>query len=246
MAYGLTQSADLESGSSQYFSRADNALLQASNALTIEGWFKVESQPGTDTRYSLCTKWDNSGGQNQRSYTFYYRDNASTKQLTLGLSGDGSSSEEENVNWEATLDTWYHLAVTYDGSAGEVKFYVNGSQQGATQATAVASLFDNDAPFAIGAVNPDSPALYFDGRVSLVRMWKTVRSGTDIANNICEVLGSTTNLSGEWTLDNTLNDNSGNSLTLTNNNTATFGSDVPSTCSAPATSVNLLTLLGVS
>lgn len=228
MAYGLTQSADLESSSSQYASRADNALLQPTTALTLEGWFKFESLPSAGTLYRLFSK--NSGTGNQRSYIFYLENNGGTYQLSYVLSSNGSSADANFVTWSPSTGTWYHLAMTFAGTGTlQVKFYVDGVQQGATKTTTVGSLFDNTTAFSIGG---EALGDFFDGRISLARMWLSTRTVGEISGSMCSVLGATTNLSGEWTLDNTLNDNSGNALTLTNNATFTFGVDTPATCAA--------------
>ena len=233
MAYGLTKSADLEAGSSQSLSRADNSLLDPTDAMTLEGWFNFETTPSA-TDYALVAKSDNSGGVNERQYFFRHSDNGGTLQLQLLITAVGSSyTDNAQVNWTPTTGVWYHVAVTYAGGATlEVKFYVNGVQQGATQTVLTTSIRDGAAAFAIGAsgIGGSGPSAYFDGKVSLVRIWKETRTVTQINDNKCNVLGSTTNLSGEWTLDDTVNDNSGNSLTLTNNNSVPFVTDVPSTC----------------
>ena len=57
-------------------------------------------------------------------------------------SSNGSSAGWAAVNWTPSLNTWYHVAVTFN--AGSVTFYVNGVQQGTTQTAAVSSLNQSD------------------------------------------------------------------------------------------------------
>ena len=222
MAYGLTKSADLERGSSQSFERADNSLLQGGGNFTIEAWVNLESAT-TSAAFVIASKRDSG---NQRSFVWKVND-AGTMSLQASSSG-GSFDGDTSVSWTESTATWIHLAVTFDGTADEVKFYLDGSQQGTTQAPGISSVHDDTGPFSIGRESTGGD--YFDGKISLLRFWQETRTAAEIDDNKCEVLGSTTNLSAEWTLDDTANDNSGNSLTLTNNNSTPFATDVPSTC----------------
>lgn len=230
-AYGLTQSADIEETSTQYFSRVDNALLEPGAAATVECWIKMEDIVGGGAdAYAVMSK--TISVTSQRSFVFKIADDGagnitmSTQTSSAGTSFDGGTS----VSWTSTPSngTWYHVAWTMSGATE--KYYVDGTQMGSNQTSAISSLFDGTAGLTIGSENSATPTDYFDGKMSLCRFWKEARTQTQINNNKCEVLGSTTNLSGEWTLDNTLDDNSGNSLTLTNNGSVPFTSDVPAVC----------------
>lgn len=234
MAYGLTQSADLEAGSSQYFSRADTASLSLTGDFTLEGWVKFESLPGTDTKMQFISKWTG-GATNDRTYQFYLRDSASVLQLVVFTSSDGAGTitDLETVDWTPSTGVWYHIAVSADlGVTSTYKFYVDGAQQGTDQTGLVPSMADTTAPFYLG-VNGNATDSFFDGRMSLWRVWSSIRTGTEINDNKCNVFGgATSNMQAEWSLDNVVTDASGNANTLTNVNTVTFGADVPSTCAS--------------
>lgn len=222
-AYGLTNSADLVASTNSHFTRADNALLDLTGALTLETWIYYDGAIAAGTK-DIVYKQENSG-----SFLGYrwYLNNAKNE---IHFS---SQSTDKGVAWAPSQDTWYHIAVTSDG-AGNVKFYVNGVQQGSTQ-TSFTNPSDGTQTFYVGADTGNTVA---DVKLSLMRVWKGEdRTVTEIADNMCNVLGPTTNLSAEWTLDNTVNDNSGNSLTLTNVNTATFAAVLPAACSTPPTAV---------
>lgn len=234
-AYGLTQSAQLVRASSQYFSRADDALLEPGSAFTVECWVKLSGVIGGGTNSYVVAAKTNSGG-GQRGFILKVTNDGSdnisllTQTSSTGASYNGGTS----VAWSAAPSNgiWYHVAWTMNGSTE--KYYVDGAQMGSDQTSAISSIFDSTAGLFIGR---EGSGDNFNGSISLCRVWQEVRTQTQIANNICNVLGTTTNLSGEWTLDNTLNDNSGNSLTLTNNNSITFGTDTPSFCAQGAGSV---------
>lgn len=236
--YGLAQSADLERSSSQHFSRADNALLEPGAAFTVECWINMESVlGGGSAAYVIASKGTSTGSQ--RSFVFKVTNNGSdTISLSTQTSSNGSGYDGgTSVTWSATPTngTWYHVAWIMNGSTEQ--YAVDGTQMGADQTSAISSLFNSTSAAGFGAENiSGTPGDFFDGKISLCRMWQTARTFTQINDNKCNVLGSTANLSGEWTLDNTTNDNSGNSLTLTNNGSATFVADLPSLCSSGAAS----------
>lgn len=78
-----TSSIDLESGSSQYASRADTASLSITGDLCIEGYIKPESLPTTGNSMVLFSKWD--VNTNLRSYKLEIY-------AVSGYFGDGSDS----------------------------------------------------------------------------------------------------------------------------------------------------------
>jgi len=73
------------------------------------------------------------------------------------------------------LNTWAHLAATYDGS--DVKLYVNGVE---AATTAAASYAPGDRNLYI-ARRPEGEETRFNGRIDEVRIWNTARTQTDIA-----------------------------------------------------------------
>ena len=248
MAYGLTQSVDIEGSTPDYLSRADGAELSPTGSFTLEGWVKFESLPSSGNTATFVAKRD--GGANQRSYWFYVTNVAGSYFLALQTSDDGSSAFDtvSLTSISITTGVWYHVAVTYTSGTGAIAWYLDGAAAG-TGTSLDTSIFDGTAAFLLGnRFEGGSGADPFDGRMSLWRVWKgEVRSEANIAANMCNVLGATTNLSAEWTLDNTYNDNSGNSLTLTANGSPSFGSDVPSVCGSVAVAAphSNLPLLGV-
>ena len=243
MAYGLTQSINFSSASSEYAAMTtDSTSLSVSGAsdITLEGWFKITAQPSTGAAYFLIYK--STGAANNRGYELNYEDQSGTKVLTARFFQGGTPSNfwTGSCTYTLTTDTWFHIAVSIDVSAtvgSKCVFYINGVSQTKSEAnngSGATAIYDGTAPFSIGQSVPvlALPQYYSNMNASLVRVWSTIRSSSDIADNMCNVLGSTTNLQGEFTLDNTYADNSGNSNTLTGYNTPTFVSDVPSVCAA--------------
>lgn len=228
VAWALTSntfSTDLERSSSQYWSRADNALLDFTVNYTLAAWVNVESTPSAGARYVIIGKWNNAAGA--RSYQWEYFDNAGTPTLRFLYSDSGAGVAE--VFTEVTTltpGTWYHLAMTFSGLSGSAEFktYLNGTQLGTTDAVG-ADTFNGNEGFRIGAVRDASaPAFFWDGFIDDARVWSRVLSSTEIlalATTPCTASNGAS-LSGWWLFDNNGDDSSGNSLTLTNNNSATF------------------------
>lgn len=78
-----TNSLDLESGSSQYASRADTASLSITGDLAIEAQISPESLPTTGNSMVLVSKWDESGTTQSYRFEIY---------AVSGYFGDGSDS----------------------------------------------------------------------------------------------------------------------------------------------------------
>lgn len=238
MAYGLTYSANFVAASSQYLSIADASQtgLDITGDLTFEAWIKVASQPSSGNTFTLGSKYTISG--NQRSYQFNYYNNAGTYQLGMNNSTDGTSPNSASsyvTIGQLTIGQWYHIAVIFTASSGGIEAVLNGVSQG-TNTGLKTSTYNGTSPFALGA-RADGGASFMDGNISLARIWDTTRTVAQIKANMCSVLGSTTNLQGEWQLNNALTDNSGNSNTLTNNNVVTFQQNVPYQCVAVTTAM---------
>lgn len=233
MSFNLTKSLDLERGSSQYASRADNALLEPAAAFTIECWLKFESLIGGGAAaYVIASK--GTSASDQRSFVFKVTNDGSNNiSLITQTSSDGSSYDGgTSVAWSAapSNDTWYHVAWTMSGATE--KYYVDGVQMGASQTSAISSLFDSTSNFGFGAENiSGTPGDFFDGKICLGRAWQAVRTVTEINDNKCNVFGSAqTGLVGEWSFDDVYTDASGNSFTLTSSGSPVFSTDVPAVC----------------
>lgn len=244
MAYGLTQSVDLERGSSQYMSRADTASLLPSTQLCLELWAKIESAPGSGEQYRFISQFQ---GPSNRAYTFFYLNDSGTNKLRLQLDEDGTAGTIDTFDINQTLatGTWTHVAVSWAAATGTASFYINGSSIGDVTGGVITDIHNSTAQINVGtAVAGDQT---YDGLMNLFRFWTTTRSQAQIAANMCNVIGSTAGLAAEWTLDNTYNDNSGNSNTLTPVNSPTFTADVPATCAliVGGRDARLLPLLGV-
>lgn len=248
MAYGITQSMRLTRASSEYANVADNASLSVTGDLTIEFWIKIKSQIATNGNWELVCK--STAGASNRSYEVDYLDTLGSKTLRLLIFPASTLTNFyfNTISKTLTVDTWEHIAVTVDVSAtNKCTWYFDGVSAGNGSNNVIGSgatsIYDGNQPFAIGQSSPPTAGLYPDAQFSLVRLWAEARTGANITDNICNVLGATTNLRGEWTLDNTYADNSGNGNTLSGVNTPTFVSDVPSVCGAVVNTTDFFAMM---
>lgn len=223
-----THCLDLESNASQYASIADASQtgLDLSGSFTFEAWVQFESLPSSGNGVMIITKDDYSAVAN-RAYKFSLTNDTGTLKLEL-RKGYSGSSESELVDWTPTIDTWYHVAVSRDGSSGDCVFYVNSIQQGATQAGATTALQNTSAPFAIGThFDSATPAEFFDGLIDDVRVWDDVRTPTEISDNMSvELVGNEANLVGYWKLNNDYTDETSNGNDLTASGSPIFSNDI--------------------
>jgi hypothetical protein len=82
-----------------------------------------------------------------------------------------------------TTGTWYHVAVTFNATTGDMQLYKNGLLM--QTATSVPSY--SEPALEIGRYNS---ANYFNGQIDGVRLWNIVRSSFQINNSMnCELTG---------------------------------------------------------
>jgi Concanavalin A-like lectin/glucanases superfamily len=118
---------------------------------------------------------------------------------------NGILSAGHNGNWSYVQDTtalpvntWIHVAVTYDSSTQTMKLYKNG--QLIKSATNVPLFNTSDRNIVIGAfANPRSS--FFKGSIADVRIWKIARTEEQIRNSMyLQLTGKELGLVGYWRL----------------------------------------------
>lgn len=224
MAYGLTKSALFVRASSQQLSDASSTGLTLTGAFTLECWIKFTSIPAGNS--FIYNRSDGSGV----GYYMYFN---STQGMHLGCGATTVTGTDLPVAWSPSTGVWYHVAYTLS-ALGVTTFYVNGVSQGGNTGYLLAGVAT--ATVFIGS---QGGGTYWDGNISLMRVWNTNLSGATISANMCNVYGTTTtNMQAEWSLNNVLTDASGNGNTLTNTNAVTFPTDTPSTCTPPIPNSN--------
>jgi hypothetical protein len=222
MTYAPSNSLDVTTAGN--VSVGDDTDFDLGSTWTIEGWFNIDS---FNTLNVLAGKWQTSG--NNRSYGVRIYDDSGDKKLQSFTDANGAAGSATVATSDiVTINTgtWYHAAFTC--SSGTPGFYLDGVD--VENGGSLDTPHNGTADFVLGAERTDGTD-GFDGKMGLWRVWKgEARSQSEIQDNWCTLLGSTTNLSAEYSLDNVLTDNSGNGHTLSSNGGDSFSTSVPSVC----------------
>jgi len=222
-----THSADLESGSSQYFSITDASQtgLDFSGDFTIEFWVKIESV-GSKAQYFTMKGNSGSGG------TWYGVLMDTDRSVTLAVDNGSSNTTVNAPAGTMPVGVWTHVAVKRDSTTGYV--LINGLQV-ATDTVHNNSMATSD-PLIIGgrwsggAISIGSNSRFVDGLMNDVRYWSDVRTDAEIQDNIgADTLASEAGLVGRYKFNNNAEDSSSNGNDLTANNSPTYTTDIPYT-----------------
>lgn len=218
-----TKSLKLVKASTQYVNIASASCpnLSITGDITIEAWVKFTSLEANATPVHKHNGDD--GG-----YYLIAASSGTKLQCHIEASNGTDVIDITSTNAIFSTDTWYHVAVSVDVSASTGTMYLNGSSISAGVTGSATSIGTNTNNFTIGGANVG--VLLMNGLVDEVRIWDDIRTAQEISDNYDKVLdnpGSEANLQGYWQMEDDLTDSSSNGYTLTNNNSATFNSDVP-------------------
>jgi hypothetical protein len=157
-------------GSGDYLRTPDGPNTElGSGDFTLECWVNFNSLPASNGHQAtFVSKW----ATNNASYEFYLYNNAGTQQLYLTYSTNGTASTNLGVNWTPATGVWYHIACVRNG--GNLTFWVNGTQQGATQ-TISGTLFDGSAGIEVGGFVAGSANTVLNGYIDDLRITKAAR-----------------------------------------------------------------------
>lgn len=156
--YNLFPYADFTPGSNHYFSRADEPGLDITGAITFGGWFWLDTLASGNNQ-TLISKWDTTGGIDERAYMIYLDDATNTFRISISLLGTAATIK--NVAHIATvaISTWYHVVGRLTPGTDE-SIFVDGVK--VSSAVGVpATIFNSTANYEIGA---GAAANRLDGR----------------------------------------------------------------------------------
>lgn len=221
-------STTLVSASSQYWNRTvyDATLNPSGSTLTVAGWVKLPT-PGVGSLQTIAGM-----APNNSDWSYVIGLSGGGQAIILTKAGGNQVAKAGGTTLSA--NTWYHIAMTYDGSTMTV--YLNGVSDGTIAQSG--TLFSNSPTgrFIIGASNDGTVDSLLNGQIDDVRVWSRSLSSSEILSlktTPC-TFNNGANLLGWWQLENNGTDSSGNGFTLTNTNAATFTGDVPYVCAATA------------
>jgi hypothetical protein len=171
------------------------ALNPTGGEITIEAWVKRDGTGRYETIVGNGFK------------TSYWLGFSSTGRLRFQPSGLYSAVDSDSI---VRRDAWTHVALTYDGMTRH--FYING-------------VLDKTSTLNSGPIMPTSgsPSLgigfdrddlitpnYFGGWIDNLRIWNTVRSGSEIRGGMFQSLGAShPGLLAEWPFDGDASDPAG-------------------------------------
>ncbi len=212
-------------GSTNYLNAGQFNL--SGNALTFEGWVKVNSFKTAFPYISSVMGIE--VGDNNSAMLRFGDGNLANNKLQFILSF-GSSQVKLNTNTAFNTNTWYHVAATYDGTA--MKIYVNGTLDASVPAT---GNFTANGILYLGRNYDNSRTI--NGFLDEFRVWKRALTAQEILDNKCNVAAGSTDLEANWKMD----EGSGNGAldatsnthfaTLVNMTDANWRTDVPCTAS---------------
>ena len=195
-------------GVDDYVSLASRDLYTGLTALTVEAWVYPTSGTG----------WHE---------VFYVAPNNITLALygtsLYGFINDNADGDQPSMTIAdaVSLNQWNHIAMTWDTSGTQI-LYANGVEVGKiTNASTAALVAGTGGPY-IGALA--SNAELFQGQIDELRVWRTVRTETELRQNMSQPIAnpaSEANLISYYSFDalsgTTLTDLAGsNTGTLTN------------------------------
>ena len=222
-----TNASQFTAATSEYLSRADEALLSTGDIdFNVGCWVYLDSK--TAFR-ELITKYNVAGS---REYVLEY---SSTSDRFQFLVYDGTAAigtAVANTLGIPATATWYFVQGFHDSVANTVGISVNnGTVDSVTTGAGVP--IDTTAGFLIGAVISGAPTLFHDGRMQSAFFAKSKLSTTVITSlynagvpkGWCQLIGAEQALfTGWWDLGEASGsraDSTANALTLTDNNTVT-------------------------
>ncbi len=100
-----------------------------------------------------------------------------------------------------SLNTWYHAAVTFDGTT--LRLYLDGNLENTLLVNHLPR-WDNASPLGLGTsmINSGTPQGFFDGSLDEVRIWSYARSQEQIKSTInTQISTPTSGLVARWALD---------------------------------------------
>jgi hypothetical protein len=162
-----------------YITVNDSPSLRVTNGLTLEAWINTTSLSGTRVLISKFEYPLNQSLGTQSAYLFGTTNNGA---LFFTLTPNGSV--RTNTTLVTTnlipLNTWTHVAATYDGSV--MRLYINGTQVGQTNFTN--NIFPGSAPLGIGgfATVPasTSSAWQYSGLMDEISLYNRALSAAEI------------------------------------------------------------------
>ena len=169
-AVGEVQQSFIFNGVDQWAEIPDSPSLNPTNALTVEAWVYVSGNPNTDFASVIYKFSPVDASLNQYELATHYINGQLHFFPVIMLPGwtyfDGNTVVQFN--------TWYRVAMTYDGSS--LRLYVNGALDGSIAASGI--IAPKPVPLRIGGAS--TGPWFFNGRVDEVSLYNRALSASEV------------------------------------------------------------------
>jgi hypothetical protein len=158
-------------GTNSYVSAADANDLDLTNGMTLEAWVNPLSL--TSGGWNMIVMKE--GSATTLAYSLYANDGNPWPSITVRV---GTADREAIGTSALPLNTWTHLAATYDGA--NLRLYVNGVQVGVLAQTG--NMLVSTRTLRIGGNSVWGE--YFDGTIDDVRIYNRALTATEIQTDM--------------------------------------------------------------
>src|SRR4029077_12775157 len=172
-------------GSNQDVAIGNPANLKLTTGLTVDAWINPSSVNGSsgDLVGGIITKWAQTF-PNGDSWAIWIQNNGSPNSYSLAADISGGMPQGESgviSGGSIPLNTWTHVAVTYDSASGTLIVYVNGSAVVSSIVFSPGTLIEaTNAPVYIGAEPSAVGGRHFLGLIDEVEVFNRALSASEI------------------------------------------------------------------
>ncbi len=223
-------------GTSSYANVPVNPLLVLTNHITIEAWINSAAWTVGPTPSGNSIVCHHGWQYGEQGYVLRAGTTATNGQLSFNFAGIDTAGaytswQEVTSTTFLNLNTWYHVAGTFDGDT--LKCYINGNLAGTTPFKGTirdSSAYDlKIGRLAYTGIGQDR---FFNGKIDEVRIWNRALSQSELQSNMNNHIDPAiqTGLVGYWRFNEAtgtiIADSSGNNLNGTLTST-TWNTSVP-------------------
>ncbi len=176
-------------GVDDYVEISDNTSLDLTTALTVEAWIYVIKDPAIVRHISIYEKVNTDTDAAYMMYAGYSVEIAGKRTFRPHIRTVGNVWRYGSIDFDFALNTWYHVAYTYDSATGVMKGYINGIEYPIVfrrEPIAGEEIRTATAPFLIAKDTRGEE--WFEGIVDEVRIWNIARTQFDIQRDMNKTL----------------------------------------------------------